>query len=545
MILMVHGYGLNGSGSNLWTRSVVAALCEQGVTVHLCCQERRPEAFDFIREVIDYDEDGRPQASLTSNHAERGGCILHRPSLDVLPTYVRPSAGATGMKCILDMSEDQIEDYLGRNDRALASVLSNYPIQAVHVNHVVLMSEAVRRACRSLNRPFAVMPHGSAIEYVVKKSEPMRALATDILTEADRILVLNDEMRSRITSTFPDIADVESKMLHVPVGVDVRKFRVVHRDDRSATIEQLFERLSAIDRGRDSDQAQRLRDVIRDDATLDDVERVFKVSGDYPQRRPDVGVEDVLRQIDWKAAPVVGYVGRVLGHKGVHAILAAFPLILDEHPEASLVIAGSGPLREWIEAFRYALAGGHRDLVHHLVEWGGRLEGEEKPFDHIATFFEGLAADGREDRYFESARRLSEPGRFATTGYMDHSELSLLFGCLDVGVFPSIVREASPLVVPEAMASGVFPMGTYFGGMAASLDHASRAIPSELQEFMRVRAEPEHMVADIARNVSAILERRPELTEELHGFAVQHYDWQQIANRMVANLESLSRSPAS
>jgi glycosyltransferase involved in cell wall biosynthesis len=128
---------------------------------------------------------------------------------------------------------------------------------------------------------------------------------------------------------------------------------------------------------------------------------------------------------------------------------------------------------------------------------------------------------------------------------MDHSELSLLFGCLDVGVFPSIVREASPLVVPEAMASGVFPMGTYFGGMAASLDHASRAIPSELQEFMRIRAEPEHMVADIARNVSAILERRPELTEELHGFAVQHYDWQQIAGRMVANLESLSRSPAS
>lgn len=541
MILMVHGYGLNGSGSNLWTRSVVAALVEQGETVHLCCQERRPELFEFIREVIDYDEVGRPQTSLTSDSPEKGGCILHRPSLDVLPTYVRPAAGASGMKGILDMSDGEIEDYIRRNSLAISSILDTYPIDAVHVNHVVLMSEAVRRACRRTDRPFAVMPHGSAIEYVVKKSASMRELAGEVLVDADRILVLNDEMRGRISDTFPDIPDVESKMLHVPVGVDVRRFRVVRKDRRTETVGQLVSRLSTLVRGRSLEQAKGVRDIAQDDATLDDIAAVMEFTGDFPQRHPDEGLEVALGEVDWNEGPIVGYVGRVLGLKGVHAILAAFPLILAKHHDASLVIAGAGPLREWLEAFRHGLAGGHRKLVRNLIQWGGKLEGEEKPFDHLSSFFDQLAQEGREDAYFDSARKLGEPGRILTTGYMDHAELSLLFGCLDVGVFPSIVREASPLVVPEAMASGVFPMGTYFGGMAASLDHASQAIPPELHPHMRIRPEPEYMVADIARTVSALLDARPDLTEEMHGFAVEHYDWQQIASRMVQDLKDISR----
>jgi glycosyltransferase involved in cell wall biosynthesis len=543
MILMVHGYGLTGSGSNLWTRSVVAALCEQGATVHLCSQERRPELFEFIKEVIDYDEEGRPMSTLSADRDGEGGCILHRPSLDVLPTYVRPSAGATGMAAILDMSDADIEDYLERNVHVLGSILRSYPIRAVHVNHVVLMAEAVRRACRQEERPYAVMPHGSAIEYVVKKSRPMHDLATTVLSEADRILVLNDEMRHRVTSTFPEIADAESKMIRVPVGVDVRKFRAIPRDERGAAIDELFERLKRIERGRGQAHDLRLKDAVTEGATFEGLASAIGVSGDYPQRRPDADIEDKLGSVDWAEAPVVGYVGRVLGHKGVHALLAAFPLVLQKHTNASLLIAGSGPLREWLEAFRQALASGHRELAARLIEWGGRLEGEHDAFEHLQRFFSQLEEEGRSDDYMAAARRLDESGRVVLTGYLDHAELSLLFACLDVGVFPSIVREASPLVVPEAIAAGVVPMGTDFGGMASSLDHASAVIPEDLRPYMRIRPDPEHLVGDIAGNVSALLERRRDLTGRLHAYAVEHYDWQQIASRMMADLEGLALHP--
>ena len=39
MICILHGYLLEGSGSNLWTRSVVESLCRAGETVHLMAQE--------------------------------------------------------------------------------------------------------------------------------------------------------------------------------------------------------------------------------------------------------------------------------------------------------------------------------------------------------------------------------------------------------------------------------------------------------------------------------------------------------------------------
>ena len=41
-----------------------------------------------------------------------------------------------------------------------------------------------------------------------------------------------------------------------------------------------------------------------------------------------------------------------------------------------------------------------------------------------------------------------------------------------MALFPSVVAEAGPLVFLEAMASGCFPVGTYFAGMAVSITSA-------------------------------------------------------------------------
>ncbi len=38
MICILHGYLLDGSGSNLWTQSIVRTQCRAGETVHLMCQ---------------------------------------------------------------------------------------------------------------------------------------------------------------------------------------------------------------------------------------------------------------------------------------------------------------------------------------------------------------------------------------------------------------------------------------------------------------------------------------------------------------------------
>ena len=50
MICILHGWLLEGSGSNLWTRSIVTALARAGETVHLMCQENHPQLYDCIAE---------------------------------------------------------------------------------------------------------------------------------------------------------------------------------------------------------------------------------------------------------------------------------------------------------------------------------------------------------------------------------------------------------------------------------------------------------------------------------------------------------------
>ena len=59
-----------------------------------------------------------------------------------------------------------------------------------------------------------------------------------------------------------------------------------------------------------------------------------------------------------------------------------------------------------------------------------------------------------------------------------------------VAVFPSIVAEAGPLVLIDAMASGCYPMGTYFAGMGANIDIAASALDPQQGQYMRLRRDP-------------------------------------------------------
>jgi glycosyltransferase involved in cell wall biosynthesis len=56
--------------------------------------------------------------------------------------------------------------------------------------------------------------------------------------------------------------------------------------------------------------------------------------------------------------------------------------------------------------------------------------------------------------WFDAATELLDPAHVVFTGHLEHNALCHLFPCCDLAVFPSIVAEAGPLVLIEAMASG-------------------------------------------------------------------------------------------
>ncbi len=541
MICLVHGYGLTGSGSNQWTRSIAQGMVDNGETIHLICQENRPEQFDFITEAYRYEADGTSERLFERSTDRAGRCIVHRPELNLLPTYVRPKASITSMACILDMKREDIQEYLRRNEAAVRQIMSNNDITAVHVNHVVLMAVVIHRVCSDLGIPFGVLPHGSAIEYVVKHDDEMKALAEAALAAADRIFMLSDEMVERVKTVFPGLDRPEEKMVMASAGVDTREFRVIERKDRARRIEELKHALAGTPRGKSADQRDAMTAVLSRDMSMEELLAAFRAGGEFAPKLPDSDIEQRLDAIDWEHDEIITFVGKIIGYKGVASIIAAFPEIAGRRPNARLIIAGRGNLREAMEALVWALGHGYQNLVEDIIEWGSALEGEDAaPFDRVAAYFARLISTGRLEEYFELSRQFAHPDRIIFTGYMEHPLLKHLFPCCDVAIFPSIVKEAAPLVVPEAMASGCFPMGTDFAGMGASLDVASRAVPAEVGRLMRLRPEPAHTVLDIVEHVSQALEVVDSHRSALRDLAVRTYDWTSVAAALADKMRTMA-----
>jgi glycosyltransferase involved in cell wall biosynthesis len=183
--------------------------------------------------------------------------------------------------------------------------------------------------------------------------------------------------------------------------------------------------------------------------------------------------------------------------------------------------------------------------VENIVAHGRALEGEPQgdtggaELTQVARFLEQLRARGELDAYYAAAREHVRPERVVFTGYLTHRELRYLFPCCDVAVFPSVVKEAGPLVFLEALASGAFPLGTYFAGMKASIDSVAAALPPQDSEAMKLDPDPAHTVADIVRHVPEALVLGERHKDTLYRVARDRYDWSSVARKLFEELSAL------
>lgn len=542
MIGIVHGYGLSGSGSNLWTREVVRAACSDGETVHLLCQEADPARFDFVSTAYRYDDGGAAALMFERETSFPGRCTVHLPKLKI-PTYVRPRKPSKTVASILDLDESALEDYIVRNVRVLRRVVEEYGIRAVHVNHIILASVAALRVREETGLGVAVMPHGSAIVYVVDRDDRMKLVAADVLRRCDVIFTLNEEIRDRIRQRFAELSGLEGKMIMLRVGVDTSRFRVVPRGERGDSVAQLAATLKETHRGKTPELSARLREGLHPGLGREEFLALTNATSDYAANQPDVDVETKLAGVPWPERDTVVFVGRLIWAKGLPTLLAALPLVARRRPALTLLVAGSGSLREPAEAFLWALEHGEVDLADRVIRWGMALEGEKDAPPHVTRFLQGLRETGELEAYSAAARSWlgQRPAPVLFTGFLEHDALCHVFPLGDVGVFPSLVAEASPLVIPEAAASGSFPMGTDFAGMRRSLDALAPLIPPELEPATRIRPDPEHTVRDIAGNLLTVFDADVP-REALRAAAVERYDWHTIARTLRDGLDSIGRA---
>ena len=477
-----------------------------------------------------------------------GRVIVHRPELDVLPTYVRPSRPSDYVVYIPDLDDDAIEGYLARNARVLEHVAREHGVAGWVVNHTVLMAPAARRARAAGGAPYAILPHGSAIEYVVKQEARSRALAEDAMRDAARVFALNGEMEGRITRVFGDaVPGIAGKMGRMPVGTDTSVFELVARADRPTAVARINEVVAGAERGRTPAMMDALAEAVAalpvreaDDARGDAELTEAVAPPDYPRSAPDAGVEAALGAVDTDAPSAV-FVGRLIAAKGAPALVAAWPLVVRAHPDAVLYLAGTGGLREGLEAFVAALRAGRGDLVRRIARLGGGLEGagglDADPFFAVHPFLESLTDDAFAE-YLDAGRAIGGH-QVVFTGFLDHDALGPLYGLADAGAFPSVVREASPLVVPESAAAGVLPIGPDVGGMGDSLRTLADGLPDAVRPLLLTRPDAEHRVRDLADNLVATLSEPRRYAADLRREAEARFDWTAIAERLAGELTSL------
>jgi len=165
---------------------------------------------------------------------------------------------------------------------------------------------------------------------------------------------------------------------------------------------------------------------------------------------------------------------------------------------------------------------------------------DDRSLHDVKQFYETLRGRGRLEEYFDQGKRFVREDSVVFTGYLTHNELRHLFPCCDVGVFPSVVREAGPLVFLEALASGCFPLGTYFGGMAASIDAVGETLPAQITEIMKL--DPRNTVEDLTRKIPQALQEAARYREQLSRMARERYDWSSVSGKFMGEIAAIERT---
>ena len=154
-----------------------------------------------------------------------------------------------------------------------------------------------------------------------------------------------------------------------------------------------------------------------------DVERFSRIVSEEQKRiiRKKLGLSD--------SDFVILYVGRIMEIKGVLELMRAITQIKDQH--IKLLIVGSANFGKW--AF---------------------------------------------SSYERKVKKLAEQnrGRIIFTGYVDNSEVYQYASVADVQCLPTLIAEAAPLVVLEAMAEGLPLIVTRSGGVTEYVDESTALI---------------------------------------------------------------------
>jgi glycosyltransferase involved in cell wall biosynthesis len=510
-LIMTHGYMLSGTGSNIYVQNLCRALVHEGHDVHLICQEPDPLAFDFV------DKHAKVEATKVENVGEQetpysGHCVVYEPEIgDLLPVYVYDEYPGWRVKTFLDLTQEELDNYLGRNEEAVRTVLGVSEAEAVVTNHSVPGPLIARRALEGSGVTYVSIVHGSCLQYVSRRSEMYMGLTREGLEGARNIVALSSDSAGTIAEDFPDLTD-RTKAL--PGGVDTELF---NPDALDLTI---VENLNG-GPGRGPDQRSSLQRALRSSGNAGELAGALQeITAFYDARAHDSDAGERIKSFLDREGPIVVYVGKLIHSKGVHSLILAFARVRKQ-TGARLLVVGFGTFREGLEALTQSLSEGDETTVERLAEMGKLLEGGPAgPLEHFMLTDELLVdAAGMEDDIL-------------FTGPIYHGELTKLLPAADVAAVPSIFPETFGLVAAEFAASGVVSFVADHSGLREAGGIVGQNLPFDLRVGMD--GFEENLAKALTNYLEFPEEERRRCEEVVRRNSVEDLSWGTLAEKLVA-----------
>ena len=506
-VLVFHGYLLRGTGSNVYNADLAAALVRLGHEVHLICQERHADEFDFVGAVADWDT-----GKLVFRRTGSASCAVYRPNIgDLLPVYVPDRYEGVEARPFPDLTDPELDVYLNANVSAVQEVVSLVRPRLALANHLIMGPAILARALSGAGVPYAVKVHGSALEYTVKPHPRFLPYAREGIGPAKGVLVGSRHVAESLWATIDD-PSLPPRTRLGPPGVDTARFRPREFEDAVAELEAAADRV-----------ASQPREVTTIDSTFS---------------RDPTSTARALRQLGATAqsGPLVAFVGKLIVAKGIDLLLAAWPLVLARVPSARLAIVGFGDYRAAVQRWLEVLSSGDLDGMRALATEGHVADdGTRSPLRFVLAFLEWLDVSGAMGTYLAAAR--STRKQVILTGRLEHDELAAFLPLSEVVVVPSTFPEAFGMVAIEAAACGALPISADHSGLAEVSRTLAEALPAAARDLLSFSVGPE-AVQSIAARLITWLDAPPGVRDEAREALVQtvaaRYSWEGVARGVIA-----------
>jgi glycosyltransferase involved in cell wall biosynthesis len=412
------------------------------------------------------------------------GVEIHNPDIGgLLPVYVKDPYEGFEVKAFPELSEAELNRYIEANVAAVQAAADRTGgFDAALANHLVMGPAILARAEVG---PFAAKIHGSALEYTVKPNPRFLPYAREGLEASKGVLVGSSHTAESLWRTLPDLPGLREKTRLGPPGVDTEEFH------------------PRVARGRGIEDVHLAR------------RPPSPATGPAGQHRP----------------PRVVFVGKLIVSKGVDLLLAAWPLVRVEHPDARLEIAGFGEYEQGLRQLLGSLECGDVAGARELAALGWGLEGgREKALPILSAFLTDPPPG-----YAEAAR--ASAGSVEFIGRLEHDEVAELLPTAEALVMPSTFPEAFGMVAAEAAACGALPVSAGHSGMLEVSRQLAASLPGEAGWLTSFPVE-RGAVEAIAERLNAWLalgeERRVEARAALVETARRLWSWEGVARGVIA-----------